>query len=185
MIPKEDIDNVNDVQTRLVSNVSYRNVYSTTKVKVQNFLTNISYNRVKNVDITNNYFIIDCYMFILFCLNPFYLEWKFEDVINREKAEALSNCFMPSDFYVFICKSEHFTTSNKISLKYQIAYEIISNFVEKGGWAQLKCFFKQNVFIYHFDYSTLFPKYICRIDDKAIESKCCFELAFNNWMVIV
>ena len=40
---------------------------------------------------------------------------------------------MPSDFYVFICKSEHFTTSNKISLKYQIAYEIISNFVEKGG----------------------------------------------------
>ena len=73
LMPKDDINNLNDVQTRLVSNVSYRKVYSPTKVKVQN-LTNISYNRVKDVDITNNYFIIDCYMFILFCLNPFYLE---------------------------------------------------------------------------------------------------------------
>ena len=88
---------------------------------------------------------------------------------------------MPSNFYVFICKSEHFTTLNKISLKYQTAYEIILKFVEEGGLAQLKCFFKQNAFIYQFIYSTLFPKYFCRIDDKAIESKCCFELAFNNY----
>ena len=73
LMPKDDVNNLNDVQTRLVSNVSYRKVYSPTKVKVRN-LTNISYNRVKDVDITNNYFIIDCYMFILFCLNPFYLE---------------------------------------------------------------------------------------------------------------
>ena len=29
--------------------------------------------------------------------------------------------------------------------------------------------------------STLFPKYFCRIDDKAIESKRCFELTFNNY----
>ena len=88
---------------------------------------------------------------------------------------------MPSNFYVFICKSEHFTTLNKISLKYQTAYEIILKFVEEGGLAQLKCFFKQNAFIYQFIYSTLFPKYFCRIDDKAIESKCCFELAIHNY----
>ena len=65
----------------------------------------------------------------------------FEDVINREKVEALWSCFMPSDFYVFICKSEHFTTLNKILLKSQTASEIISKFVEEGGLAQLKCFF--------------------------------------------
>ena len=85
------------------------------------------------------------------------------------------------NFYIFICKSEHFTTLNKISLKYQTAYEIITKFIEEGGLAQLKCFFKNNVFIYQFVYSTLFPKYFCRIDDRAIESKCCFELAFNNY----
>ena len=85
------------------------------------------------------------------------------------------------DFYIFICKSEHFTTLNKISLKYQTVYEIITKFIEEGGLAQLKCFFKNNAFIYQFVYSTLFPKYFCRIDDKAIESKCCFELAFDNY----
>ena len=99
---------------------------------------------------------------------------------DREKVDALWNCFMPSNFYVFICKSEHFTTLNKISLKYQTAYEIISKFVEEAGLTQLKCFFKQNLFIYQFFYSTLFRKYFCRIDDKTIESKCCFEMAFNN-----
>ena len=108
-------------------------------------------------------------------MNPFYLEQKFEDVINSEKVEALWNCFMPSVFYVFICKSEHFRTLNKILLKNQTAYEIISTFVEEGGLAQLKCFLKQDAFIYQFIYSTLFPKYFCRIGDKAIESKCCFE----------
>ena len=71
-------------------------------------------------------------------------------------------------------------TLNKISLKYQNAYEIITKFIEEGGLAQLKGFIKYNAFIYQFVYSTLFPKYFCRIDNKAIESKYCFELAFNN-----
>ena len=81
----------------------------------------------------------------------------------------------------FICKSQHFTTLNKILLKYQTGYEIITKFIEEDGLAQLKCFFKNNTFIYQFVYSTLFPKYFCRIGDKAIESKCCFELVFNNY----
>ena len=37
------------------------------------------------------------------------------------------------------------------------------------------------MFLYQFVYSTLFPKYFCRIDDKAMENKCCFELAFKNY----
>ena len=141
LIPKKDINNVNEIQQTLISHVSYRNVYSPMKVKAQNILTNISCNRVKDVDLANDSVIIDCYTLILFYLNPFYLERKFEDVIDREKVEALWNCFMPSDFYVFICKSKHFTTLNKISIKYQTAYEIISKFVEESGFAQLKCFF--------------------------------------------
>ena len=53
--------------------------------------------------------------------------------------DVLWNCFMPSDFYI-ICKSEHFTTLSKISLKYQTTDEIITKFIE-GGLSQLKCFF--------------------------------------------
>ena len=100
--------------------LSYRNrkVYSPTKVKAQNFLTNISYNQIKGVDLTNDSFIIDCYTFILFYLNQFYSGRKFDNVVDRQKVEALWNCFMPNDFYIFICKNEPFTTLNKISLKY-------------------------------------------------------------------
>ena len=53
--------------------------YSPTKVKVQNFLTNITYNRLKNVDFNNASFIIDCYTYILFKLNPFFLEQNVDD----------------------------------------------------------------------------------------------------------
>ena len=87
------------------------------------------------------------------------MEQKFEDVVDRQKVEALWNCFMPSDFYIFICRSEHFTTLNKISLKHQTAYEIITKFIKEGGLAQLRCFFKKNAFIYQFVYSTLLAKY--------------------------
>ena len=102
LIPKKDVNNVNEIQQ--TSHVSYRNVFSPTKVKAQNFLTNISYNQVKDVDLTDDSFIVDCYTFILSYLNPFCLERKFEDVIDREKVETLWNCFIPSNFYVLIVK---------------------------------------------------------------------------------
>ena len=49
---------------------------------------------------------------------------------------------MPSDFCLFICRSEHITALNKISLKYQTVAEIILKLVEKGQLLQLKQFFK-------------------------------------------
>ena len=66
-----------------------RKVYSPTRVKAQNFLTNISYSQVKEADLENSSFVIDCYTFILLYLNPFHLEQKFEEIIDREKVEAL------------------------------------------------------------------------------------------------
>ena len=51
-----------------------KKVYSSMKVKVRNFLTNLLYKRVKKDDLLNKNFIIDCISFIPFYLNPFYLE---------------------------------------------------------------------------------------------------------------
>ena len=58
---------------------------------------------------------------------------------------------------------------------------LLQNLLEKVGYRSSNVFFKNNAFVYQFVYSTLFLKYFCRIDNKAIESKCCFELAFNNY----
>ena len=42
------------------------------KVKAENVLTNISHDRIKEVDLTNDSLIIDCYTSILFDLNHFF-----------------------------------------------------------------------------------------------------------------
>ena len=49
------------------------NRYSSTKVKARNFLSNVSYNRVKKSDYQNRSFVIDCFSFLLLYLNLFYL----------------------------------------------------------------------------------------------------------------
>ena len=76
LIPKKDINITNEKQQTLISHVSYRKVYSPTKVKARNFSTNIAHTRVKDVDLTNDSLIIDRYAVILFYSNPFYLERK-------------------------------------------------------------------------------------------------------------
>ena len=74
------------------------NNYSPTKVKARNFLTNISYNRVKDEDFDNRSFIIDCYSFILLYLNPFYLDRKFENSVEKDYVEGLWQLQIPNDF---------------------------------------------------------------------------------------
>ena len=59
------------------------------KVKAENVLTNIFHDRIKEVDLTNDSLIIDCYTSILFYLNPFFLEQNFEDVDDRQKVDGL------------------------------------------------------------------------------------------------
>ena len=72
--------------------------YSPTKVKVQNFLTNISYNRLKNVGFNNASFITDCYTYILLNLKPFFLERKFDDNIDRDYVLTLWNYLFHANF---------------------------------------------------------------------------------------
>ena len=151
------------------------------KVKAQSFLTNLSYKRVKKDDLLNENFIIDCISFILFYLNPFYLEQKFDDAADRDKVETLWTCFIPNEFYFYICQGENYQSLNKITLKYNMANKIVCDYVNQYGIKSLRTFFKQYANVYQFVYSTLFPKYFCRIDNDAIQSRCVFETVFVNF----
>ena len=95
-------DNVVCTQTQNIiakKDVKPKKVYSSTKVKSRNFLTNLLYKRVKKDDLLNEIFIIDCIIFILFYLNLFHLEQKFEDAADRDKVKTLWTCFIPNEFY--------------------------------------------------------------------------------------
>ena len=74
--------------------------YSLTKIKARNFLTNISYSRVKEEDFNNRSFIIDCYSFVILYLSPFYLDWKFENSVEKDYVEVLWQQQIPNDFFV-------------------------------------------------------------------------------------
>ena len=104
--------------------------YSSTKIKVRNFLTNVSYNRIKTADYKNKDFAIDCFTFLLLYLNPFYLERKrkFETEIEREFVNTLWTFLMPSNLYSYICQSENMKTLNQIKIKYQDAKDILLDF---------------------------------------------------------
>ena len=41
-------------------------------------------------------------------------------------------------------------------------------------------YFKKNALLYQYIYSTLFPKYFCRVDDYGIKSKLAFEVTHTG-----
>ena len=88
--------------------------YSPTKVKAQNFVTNISYNHLKSADFDNASFIIDCYTYILFNLNLFFLEQRFDGKNDRGHVLTLRNHLIPSKFYIYICRHDNFIELNKV-----------------------------------------------------------------------
>ena len=125
--------------------------YSPTKVKARNFLTNVSYNRIKNSDFENRSFIIDCYSFILLYLNPFDLERKFENTLDREFVNVIWCLLMPNDFYNFISQSENFEALNRLKLKNQDANGTVKSFTDNETQFQmLKDFLIRNSTHYQF-----------------------------------
>ena len=103
--------------TKKQRSTSTINKYSSTKVEARNFLSNVSYNRIKNSDYQNRSFVIDCFSFLLLYLNPFYLETKFESTIERDYVNVLWSFMMPEILYNFICRDDNFKTLNKPKVK--------------------------------------------------------------------
>ena len=61
-------------------------------------------------------------------MNPFYLERKFENILDREYVNVVWCLLMSNDFYNFISETENFKTLNKLKLKFQDANEIVKVF---------------------------------------------------------
>ena len=120
---------------------------SATKVKLRNFLTNICYNCLENIGFDNALLIIDCFTYILFNLNPFFLEQKFDNEYNRERVRMLWTYLVPKEFYIFICKNDSFIVLNKLSLKYQNASKVINDFIVENNkhFLRLKEYFKKEM----------------------------------------
>ena len=177
-------DNViKKIPKKEIKRVRSTNTYSVTKVKARNFLTNVLDNRVKETDFQNRLFVIDCYSFIILYLNPFYLERKFENSIERDYVTAMWNLMMPPALYNFIYQEENFKTLNKLKLKFQDTNEIIKTFLDDNSQLEiLKDYLIKYAKSYQFLYGNLFLKYFARIDDYGIESKTNFDNFYKSYL---
>ena len=156
--------------------------YSSSKIKARNFLTNVSYNRITAVDYKNQNFVVDCFTFMIWYLNPFYLERKFETAIEREFISTLWMFLMPSNLYDFISQNENMVELNKLKIKYYDAKKIIIKFLQndKGNLKVLSDYLEKNGILYQFLYGNLFPKCFSRINDYGVKAKTLFNTYYQN-----
>ena len=159
--------------------------YNNSKVKVRNFLTNVSYNRITTADHKNKNFVIDCFTFMILYLNPFYLERKFETTVERDFVNVLWTFLMPSKLYNHITGNDNMKTLNKIKIKYQDAKDIMIAFLfnDPTNINILSDFLEKNAILYQFLFGNLFPKCFCRINDYGINAKTLFNTYYHNFDV--
>ena len=159
--------------------------YNNSKVKARNFLTNVSYNRITAADYKNKNFVIDCFSFMILYLNPFYLERKFETIIERDFVNLLWTFLMPSKLYDHISGNDNMKTLNKIKIKYQDAKDIMIAFLfnDPSNINILSDFLEKNAILYQFLFGNLFPKCFCRINDYGINAKTLFNTYYHNFNV--
>ena len=159
--------------------------YNNSKVKARNFLTNVSYNRITAADYKNKNFVIDCFTFMILYLNPFYLERKFESLIEREFVNVLWAFLMPNKLYVHITGSANMKTLNKIKIKYQDAKDIMIAFLfdDPSNINILSDFLEKNAILYQYLFGNLFPKCFCRINDYGINAKTLFNSYYHNFNI--
>ena len=159
--------------------------YNNSKVKARNFLTNVSYNRISTADYKNKNFVVDCFTFMILYLNPFYLERKFESIIEREFVNVLWAFLMLNKLYVHITDNANMKTLNKIKIKYQDAKDIMIAFLfnDPSNINILSDFLEKNAILYQFLFGNLFPKCFCRINDYGINAKTLFNTYYHNFNV--
>ena len=159
--------------------------YNNSKVKARNFLTNVSYNRITAADYKNKNFVVDCFTFMILYLNPFYLERKFESLIEREFVNVLWAFLMPNKLYVHITGDANMKTLNKIKIKYQDAKDIMIAFLfdDPSNINILSDFLEKNTILYQYLFGNLFPKCFCRINDYGINAKTLFNSYYHNFNV--
>ena len=174
-----------ELNQNIFSNDKAIKSYNNSKVKARNFLTNVSYNRITAADFKNKNFVVDCFTFMIIYLNPFYLERKFESLIERDFVNVLWAYLMPNELYRHISGEANIKTLNKIKIKYQDAKDIMIAFLfnDPSNIIILGDFLEKNAILYQFLFGNLFPKCFSRINDYGINAKTLFNRYYRNFHV--
>ena len=165
--------------------------YSSTKVKARNFLTNISYNGLKQNDYENRSFVIDIFAYLILYFNPYNVNGKFETELERAYINILWSMLMPQNFYIFVSKKENIQLLNKKNAKFQDAVEVIQLFIENAEnenttqeeqYDILKYYLTKYIKMYQFILSNLFPKFFGKFDNRGIQNNIEFTSYYSTYL---
>ena len=158
-------------------------LYTSSRLKTRNFLSNIAYNGVKKEDFFDNNFVFDMLALLTKNLNPFSLEREIADVKNREIIYMFCEECVEKTFYRHICERGNFLYLNSKNVLYPHSPRIVMDYLEQdnGNIVRLRQCFQQKKNIVQFIYSRCYPEIYSLIDKHGIEIKSEFSLAFKSW----
>ena len=161
--------------------------YSSTKVKARNFLTNISYNGIKNKDYENKTFVIDIFAYLILYFNPYSINGKFETEIERSYVNILWSQLLPESFYTFVSKKDNIQILNKKNAKFQDAVEIVKLYTEidslqEDKYHLLENYLRKYLIMYQFVFSNLFPKYYGKFTNRGVKNNIEFNSIYENYV---
>ena len=161
--------------------------YSSTKVKARNFLTNISYNGIKNKDYENKTFVIDIFAYLILYFNPYSINGKFETEIERTYVNILWSQLLPQSFYTFVSKKDNIQILNKKNAKFQDAVEIVKLYTEidslqEDKYHLLENYLRKYLIMYQFVFSNLFPKYYGKFNNRGVKNNIEFNSIYENYV---
>ena len=161
-----------------------RAVYSCTKVKARNLLTNVGYRRFKDSDFQKTNFVVDILSFMVYNCNPTNLEIKLETEKEREMIKFLWDACVPNDFTKYLLQQKQFNIISQTNLTYQKSNKIVLNYLVKNSaekLVQLKYKLNEKFNLVHYIYSALYAKIYNRINHFGIKRKNDFDYQFQIW----
>ena len=176
-------DNVADFKKMPVSK-KRNTLYSSTKVKARNLLTNVGYRRFKDSDSLNLNFIIDLLSFLIQNFNPINLDRKVDTEDEQLMIRFIWEKCVPYELTAEIYKQPNYQILADPKLTYHRANQIIKNWIvnfEKKK--ELIKLISDNFKHIHYIYSCLFPKVYARVNLFGIKNKSDFDLAFSFFKV--
>ena len=161
----------------------YLNPYITAHIKTRNYLSNISYTGVNKEDFHNKNFAFDVYVLMTKNLNPFLMDWKLSDQNKYEMIYMLWKQCIPSDFYKFICREEHFLYLNGKKNLYPNIAEIVWKFIAEDdkNFNKLRnslCQFKE---IFRYVSTIVYPEIYCTTERRGFDLQSTFQLILKTY----
>ena len=104
-----------------------RNDYSNMKVKTRNFLTNVSYRRLKQSDFNKKSF--DNLSFLVQNFNPINLDIKLDTEKERDMIKFMWDECIPHEFVSFIYKQKNYNQISRPNLIYQKSNKIVKEYL--------------------------------------------------------